>query len=408
MARRAFLLLQGVCSPFFARLADELQAAGHAVLKLNFNAGDALYWARRPGWHFRGTLDELGEFLETRYARHGITDQVMFGDCRPVHRCASACAARNGVRTHVFEEGYFRPYWITLESEGANGRSRLPRDPGWFRHVARLLPPTPVEARFAAPYRVRAFHDVAYHVAGSLNPILYPHYRTHSATTAPVEYAAYVRRLAWLKLNRRREEERVRSLAESGIAYFVLALQLNGDAQVRAHSRFRDMGEVVNEVMASFASYAPPACHLAIKNHPLDEGHLNHGRIVRREAHGLGLGRRVHYLEAGDLATLVAHSKGLVTVNSTSGLAALEHGKPTIVLGNAIYDLPGMTAQVGLDEFWRRPQPPDPQQFESFRKVVLQLTQVNGGLYCRGGMALAAKNSCAVLIDALPRLQRFL
>ena len=199
MARRAFLLLQGVCSPFFARLADELQAAGHAVLKLNFNAGDALYWARRPGWHFRGTLDELGEFLETRYARHGITDQVMFGDCRPVHRCASACAARNGVRTHVFEEGYFRPYWITLESEGANGRSRLPRDPGWFRHVARLLPPTPVEARFAAPYRVRAFHDVAYHVAGSLNPILYPHYRTHSATTAPLEYAAYVRRLAWLK-----------------------------------------------------------------------------------------------------------------------------------------------------------------------------------------------------------------
>src|SRR5205823_2708062 len=78
MSRRAFLLLQGVCSPFFARLADELEAAGHAVLKLNFNAGDALHWGRRRSWHFRGSLADLGEFLEARYRCHGVTDQVMF------------------------------------------------------------------------------------------------------------------------------------------------------------------------------------------------------------------------------------------------------------------------------------------------------------------------------------------
>jgi capsular polysaccharide export protein len=408
MLRKAFLLLQGVCSPFFAGVADHLQAAGHAVLKLNFNAGDALYWGRRPSWHFRGRLADLGDFLQERYRRHGITDQIMFGDCRPVHRCAVAWGAKNGIRTHVFEEGYFRPYWVTLESEGANGLSLLPRDPDWFRRVARCLPPLASEARFASPYSVRAFHDAAYHVAGALNPLLYPNYRTHAQVIAPVEYAVYLRRLAWLKLVRRREEQRVKDLAASGAQYFVLALQLNGDAQIRAHSRFRHMGEVIAEVMASFAAYGPEGSQLAIKNHPLDEGRMNYAAIVRREARRLALSGRVHFFEAGNLASLVAQARGVVSVNSTSGLTALELGKPTVALGKAIYDMPGMTDQCGLREFWRHPEQPDRGLFDCFRKVVLQLAQVNGGLYCREGIALAAKNSCAVLTASSSRLRAFL
>ena len=45
---RTFLFLQGVCSPFFARLADALEKCGHRVLKINFNVGDDLYWPGRP------------------------------------------------------------------------------------------------------------------------------------------------------------------------------------------------------------------------------------------------------------------------------------------------------------------------------------------------------------------------
>src|SRR2546423_9684242 len=105
---------------------------------------------------------------------------------------------------------------------------------------------------------------------------------------------------------------------------------------------------------------------------------------------------------------LLAHAKRVVTVNSTSGLAALELGKPTIALGNAIYDMPGLTDRSGLDAFWSRQEAPDPGLFDAFRKVVIQLTQVNGGLYCRDGIALAAKNSCAVLTAPSPRMQAYL
>src|SRR5262245_45984937 len=113
-------------------------ADGHEVLRVNFNMGDVAAWGRRPSVPFRGRLDELPQFLNRVKGRHGITDQVLFGDCRPVH--APALDEKRGIRTHVFEEGYFRPYWITLERDGVNAHSPLPRDPDWYRRVGSLLP----------------------------------------------------------------------------------------------------------------------------------------------------------------------------------------------------------------------------------------------------------------------------
>ena len=38
----------------------------------------------------------------------------------------SDLARRRSLRLHLFEEGYLRPDWITLEREGVNANSRLP------------------------------------------------------------------------------------------------------------------------------------------------------------------------------------------------------------------------------------------------------------------------------------------
>jgi len=57
------LFLQGTTSPFFGRLADALMHRGHAVSRINFNAGDAAYGGRRPGWHFRQRVTELPAFM---------------------------------------------------------------------------------------------------------------------------------------------------------------------------------------------------------------------------------------------------------------------------------------------------------------------------------------------------------
>lgn len=386
-----------MCSPFFSRLAEKLESDGYYVFKINFNAGDSLYSAGHRAVRFNRPLEELTAFLDAIYHQHGITDQLLFGDRRPVHRPAVAHAEVYGIRTHVFEEGYFRPYWVTLEREGVNGHSLLPRDPDWFWSAgARLNADFPFET-FHSPFIFRAAHDLVYHLAGALNPFAFPHYRTHAPVNAALEYAAYIRRFTRLKLRKAIDDKLVERRRASVESYYVLPLQLNSDAQIRDHSRFGDMLEVVDYVLASFAKDAPGNSLLVIKNHPLDMGIIDYPIEIGKIAQRHGVEGRVEYLEVGDLGRLVERAAGVVTVNSTVGTFALGLCRPTFTLSDPIYNLPGLTYQGGLDSFWRAGVPPDPELFRRFRSVVIHATQVNGGFYCRKGIELAIRNSAAIL-----------
>ena len=71
----------------------------------------------------------------------------------------------------------------------------------------------------------------------------------------------------------------------------------------------------------------------------------------------------------------------MVTINSTSGLSGLIHNMPVKVLGRAYYDIPGMTDQNTLAEFWNHPTPPDKELFHAYRMYHLNVTQINGNFY---------------------------
>ncbi len=408
MTKRRFLFLQGPATPFFARLADRLRADRHQVFKLVFNGGDLAYWSPRSCWLYRDGVQSLRAFLDDRYRRFGISDQILFGDRRPVHRVAVEHGETCGVRTHVYEEGYFRPSWVTLEREGVNGHSLLPRDPDWFLAAAKALPDPAESVPIRSPFRVRAAHDVGYHLAGVLNPLVFHRYRTHAPVNAPVEYAAYARRFSRLRMIRNREYRRVAELVASAAPYFVLPLQLNSDAQIRDHSRFEHMGEVIVHVLESFARHAPGDARIVVKNHPLDLGLMDYRRIVADCERRFDLAGRTLYLEDGDMGALARHALGMVTVNSTVGIVALDLGRPTATLSDPIYNLPGLTWQGGLDAFWTNGQSPDAQLYSSFRRVVMRATQVNGGFYCGHGIALAVKNSCPFLTAERSPLEELL
>lgn len=394
--RRSYLLLQGVCSPFFAHLAAGLAAEGHEVHKIHFNLGDWLYWPG-PAGHFRGRLAELPAFLADIHHRHGITDQILFGDCRPVHQIAIDTAQARNIRTHVYEEGYFRPNWVTLEREGVNGHSLLPRDPDWFRSAGRELTDPGNGQQVASTLAIRAIHDVVYNVAGWSNRLFYPHYRTHAAVNPNLEYLGYLSRLPFLPLREDRDRQTIHSLFAARTPFYFLPLQLSGDAQIRYHSRFQDMLDALEQIIASFALHAPERLKLVIKNHPLDPALVNYASLSAQLAARYGVGQRVVYLETGELQPILDHASGMVTINSSVGIQALARNCPTLTLADPLYNLPGLTSQRGLDEFWSHTDRPDPELFHCFRNCVIHYTQINGGFYSRQGIELAVANS-------LPRL----
>ncbi|MBR8426869.1 hypothetical protein KDW22_28115 [Burkholderia cenocepacia] len=133
---RSFLVLQGTASPFFSHLSAALRERGHAVRKVNFCGGDLLYSGAKHAWDYDGKPNDLSDWY-TEITRAGeFTDVIMFGDCREIHRHMHPVSQTFGLRVHVFEEGYVRPHWLTLERGGVNGRSSLPRDPAWYLGVS--------------------------------------------------------------------------------------------------------------------------------------------------------------------------------------------------------------------------------------------------------------------------------
>ena len=398
---RKFLFLQGVCSPFFPRLAEALRTLGHSVRKVNYTVGDRMYWRIGQSISYRGPMTALKEFYIRQYESHGITDIVLFGDCRPIHRPAIEIAREHDIRVHVFEEGYFRPYWITLERDGVNAHSRLPRDPEWYQSQAASLPHYDNGQAFSAPFWKRAAYDIGYNIWAGLNPILHHGVHSHVPYSPLTEYTGYVRRAIRVKCQERscRNIEAKLTGEARRAPFYLMPLQLATDAQIVHHSPFADMAAAMLYTLRSFARFAPANSRLAIKIHPLDPGLVNYRKKLTQLANELGVADRVFYLESGNLPTLLSATRAVITVNSTVGASALIHGKPTIALGRALYDLPSLTYQDGLDSFWIRRKRPNAKLFQNFRDTVIAHTQVNGGFYDANGITLAVQNSLPKLVD---------
>ena len=244
--------------------------------------------------------------------------------------------------------------------------------------------------------------------SGFWNPLFFPRYRTHAPENAAVEYLGYAKRLPTLRFHKVRDKRVVEEMIGAAKPFYVLPLQMSADAQIRDHSRFKDMLEVIELVIESFARHAPIETKLVIKNHPLDLGLMHYSRVIRRLAARFDLAGRVVYLETGDLDRLLGHALGTVTVNSTAGALSLALNCPVIALGNSIYNLPDLTYQGKLADFWQDHTRPDVQLFKHFRNTVIHTTQVNGGFYSRQGIRMTVENAQHLLVRERSPLEELL
>ncbi len=388
--RRTFLFLQGPPGPFFRLLAEKLEANDVQVYRINLSGGDRLDWPQ-GAIDFRDDFSEWPAFVEEFIRDHQITDLLLYGDCRPYHVSAHGIAAVRGVRTHVLEEGYLRPDWMTLELEGVNARSTLSRDKHWFLAEATRLPPEAEEPPITASFRRRSRDSYWYYHNVVLGRLRYPHYRSHRAGSLVVEGLGWLWKFLAAKRRRRVAEATLEDLA--GKAKFVLPLQLSGDYQIRTHSSFPDMQSAAAYIVNSFAAHAPADAHLLLKAHPLDCSFYSWPRFVRHQARRHRISGRLHFVDGGDLDKMVEDARGLVCVNSTSATLALAHGTPVCTLGEAIYDIAGLTHQHHLDRFWSHPTHPEDGVYAAFRRVLVDRCLVRGGL--------ASESAVTTLVDNL-------
>ncbi|KVR72186.1 capsular biosynthesis protein [Burkholderia cepacia] len=391
--RRSFLVLQGTASPFFCRLAAALRERGHRVRRVNFCGGDLVYGGGGAAWNYAGKADDLADWYADVTRATDFSDVVMFGDCREIHRHMHPISASGGMRVHVFEEGYVRPHWVTLERHGVNGRSLLPRDPSWYLDRRSTTPHSRPGRPTGYNLYERTFHDIRYRGANALFASKFPHYRSHRPRNGFAEYSGLAVRALRQRWFNHESDKVTRELLTSSHPYYLFPLQLNSDAQIVVHSPFYSVRAAIEYVVHSFARCSPSSSFLVIKNHPLDTGLIDYKNFVFELAAALNISHRVRFIDAGHLPTLLEHSRGVVVVNSTVGISALYHQRPLIALGSAIYDLPGLTWQGGIDSFWGQEALPDMYLYWAFLDYVIHHTQINGDFYTDTGIGMAVQSS---------------
>jgi capsular polysaccharide export protein len=159
----------------------------------------------------------------------------------------------------------------------------------------------------------------------------------------------------------------------------------------------------VDLVFTSFAAQAPPAARLVLTEHPLETSPRNWRKFITAQANRHGLAGRVVYLVNGTPDALLEASRGVVVINSTVGQKALLLGIPVVALGAAVFNMPGLTFQGSLDEFWTGARPTSIDTVKTYRAELIRRCQFNGGLYSARGIEVAVRNAAA-RITAAPRV----
>ncbi|ACL56928.1 capsule biosynthesis protein [Methylobacterium nodulans] len=395
--RQVFLFLQGPISPFFAEMADALEARGHRCLRVNLCFGDWLFWRRPGGIDFRGSREKWPAFVADLIDREGVTDLVLLGEQRFYHKVAIAVAKARDLKVTVTDFGYLRPDWITFERDGMSGDSCFPRDPEAVMELARDVPEPDLAPRYRDSFVTQIIWDMAYHLMSNWLWWLYPGYRSHQVHHPALVYLSTALHILRAKRTGPKGDRLVESLRAAGTPYYVMPLQMENDFQLRAYSPFFDLKTPIHMVIRSFAAHAPAGSRLLIKIHPLDPNIRNWRRIVRRSAVKWNVADRVDYIDGGQLAAMLEGASGVVTVNSTVGMWAMRAGKPTMTLGAAVYDIEGLTYQGSLDRFWTEAQPPRRDLWDAFIKAIVANIQIRGVYYRREGLDAAVEAGAARL-----------
>lgn len=353
--KKRIVLLQGPVGPFFSDLQNYLEKQGYDCWRILFNAGDRFYSGKKKKVVYNGSRNEWASWFHNFLTLSCADCIVLFGAERIIHKIARQCAQQLGVSIVSLEEGYIRPGFITVEKNGNNGASP----------IAGLLPSssfnpdeqnTPTKQNFNGFSRM-CWYGTLYYSIGTLFSSLPQRELFHRRINL------FGEAFGWLRNACRRFKNTFVALGEIQTLlefhegeYFLIPLQVTTDMQLADAAMGWNNSRLIMETLKSFATHAPKKYRLVFKIHPLERGHSNDHRLIRQTAELLGIHDRVHVLDNGSLGLLARHAAGMITINSTSGLSAIFHGIPLLVIGRALYANPKLAncafSKPDFDMFW--------------------------------------------------------
>lgn len=379
---RKILIVQGDWEGGMSLLAQDLEDAGHEVGKVLFCAPDFVYRLKGIRTHtFRQPLEEFEAWLRQLVRDEGYDTFFLYNHYRPYNQAAWNLAEELDLGCHVFELGLIRPNCVMVFDRDNTPLVAMAREWEKLRAGRREEPPAhvipPELCQVSTPVKIAFFS--ANFLFSRLTLPLFPKFVDQRDMDLWTHFKHGMIHL-WRFLQRSRDAEYDKLFAgEWSGTYYAVPLQVHSDTQITRCSNYKSIEQFIKQVVTSFAEHAPADAKLVFKVHPMDRGYKDYADLITGLDLQLG-GGRLFYVDRVHLPTLLANSRGLVNINSSVGISGLVHHIPVIALGTAVYDLPDLTWQGSLEEFWTNAEGPKKATVDRFIHLLLELNQGRGTL----------------------------
>jgi len=375
------LFLQGPMGSFFKKMDTLFRTKGATTYKIGFNAGDRFYSHWDNYVPYKETRENYKTFIKQFLKENNINMIFLFGDCRFYQSISISVAKKLDIEVFVFEEGYIRPNFITMERFGVNAYSSISRDSKFYHSLKDTNFKKAKDVNYS---QTNMFISATiYYLISNIFHFRYPNYIHHRDFSAIKESFYAIRSVLRKQIIYPLYEKGYHKLLSTTLSkkYFFVPLQTYNDFQILQHSGYKSVEKFIIEVLESFATNTTKE-YIVFKHHPVDRGRKDYREFILEQASSYEIEDRVIVLYDTYLPTCLKNAKGTITINSTVGLSSLYHKTPTITLGNAIYDIDGLTSKgLTLKQFWKKQKHPDTKLLAKFRTYLVKHTQLNGSFY---------------------------
>ncbi len=373
------LFLMGPIGTFFPRLTNFFEENNVQTFKISF----PLYEYGFPESRlikYSQDIKFFKEFLKQIIIDKKIKHIFMYGNVLIPHKQALELVDElkkedKILKPHIFELGYLRPNFVTLEKKGINYNSEFIKNRDFYlkQDSYETFPIAKKHARF----RIRKiWKPITFinHCFKNYNIVRYE----HKLQPKPI-YIWYQLKGFFLKYYYRLTEYKLKKKCFFEKNFYLVILQVSTDSQLTEGSNIKDNKKFIYKIIKDFAEVNIDF-NLVFKHHPRDRGYTNYFNLIEKISKEFGVYKKVIYIHDCFLSKIFQNSncRGTVLINSTVGYQSLYHSVPLKSLGISPFNIEGLSDQRDLVSFFKNPITVDKLLFNKFYKYILENSQING------------------------------
>lgn len=283
------------------------------------------------------------EYLHEKNKQSKIDTIVMWNNTMLFDRIAWHFCMKNNINYVMFEQGYFRPFTLTIDNKGVNYENSLPRDRKFYEDIVvdydrlhQYLSKSEYLSKddLININRDSKFKKLLFIIMDKLKAKFSSDFIdcTYNNESINEKIVRIVKKKN--NINTHQEE-----LPES---YIFVPFQVHDDSQIILNSpnirTMEELVEVVDKASKELYELGRRDIYFVFKEHPVDLNRIDYSGLKEKYKNN----KQLVFLSSGNTNELINNSMAVITVNSTVGIEALMKSKKVITLGNAFYNIEGI------------------------------------------------------------------